>query len=290
VAGQFADGVWLAALATVRDPAAVAAAVAAALGVRDRFGVSAADMLARVLARRQLLLLLDNWLLSAADDVRILATSREPLRMAAETRFRLAPLPLPGPGDGAGGVRCAAVELFADRARRVNARFSLDGETGVAVARLVRRLDGVPLAIELAAARSEAAVAGAGAVPAVLRLVDCSLLAPPAAGPDGRPRYVLLETLRAYGPRRAATGGAPPSSGSACRRCFWPTSPARLTISPRCATPGRPRRRPERLSTAWPAGREPCSTRVGSTRQQKRAAARWPWHGRSATRPARRMP
>ena len=95
VAGRFADGVWLAELAAVRDPAQVPAAVAAALGIHDLPAVAAADALARTLARRQLLLVLDNCeqvigaaaelcgrLLLGADDVRVLATSRESLRIA----------------------------------------------------------------------------------------------------------------------------------------------------------------------------------------------------------------
>ena len=114
VAGRFADGAWLAELAPVRDPAQVAAVVAAALGVREQPGVPAAEALARVLARQQLLLVLDNCehvigaaaelcagLLAACDDVRVLATSREPLRVAGEARYRLAPLALPDPGDPA---------------------------------------------------------------------------------------------------------------------------------------------------------------------------------------------
>ena len=108
VAGRFADGAWLAELAPVRDPAQVAAVVAAALGVREQPGVPAAEALARVLARQQLLLVLDNCehvigaaaqlcagLLAACDDVRVLATSREPLAVAGEARYRLAPLTLP---------------------------------------------------------------------------------------------------------------------------------------------------------------------------------------------------
>jgi predicted ATPase len=126
VAGRFADGVWLAELAAVRDPARVAAAVAAALGIRDLPSVAAADAVAHALARRQLVLVLvlvlvlDNCehvigaaaelcgrLLLGADDVRVLATSREPLRIAGEARYRLGPLTLPDPDspadpDGAG--------------------------------------------------------------------------------------------------------------------------------------------------------------------------------------------
>ena len=103
VAGRFADGVWLAELAAVRDPAQVPAAVAAALGIHDLPVVAAADALAHALARRQLLLVLDNCeqvigaaaevcgrLLLGADDVRVLATSRESLRIAGEARYRLA--------------------------------------------------------------------------------------------------------------------------------------------------------------------------------------------------------
>jgi len=169
VAGGFADGVWLAELAAVRDPGQVAAVVAAALGIRDLPSVAAADALAGVLARRQLLLVLDNCeqvigaaaelcgrLLLGADDVRVLATSREPLRIAGEVRYRLGPLTLPGPGDLPGAAPCEAVTLFADRARRADPGFTLDEQAAAAVAQLVARLDGLPLAIELAAARVDA--------------------------------------------------------------------------------------------------------------------------------------
>jgi predicted ATPase/DNA-binding CsgD family transcriptional regulator len=169
VAGRFADGVWLAELATVRDPGQVAATVAAALGIRDLPSVAAADALAHALARRQLLLVLDNCehvigaaaelcgrLLLGADDVRVLATSREPLRIAGEARYRLGPLTLPDPDDLAAAARCEAVTLFADRARRVEPGFALDEKTAATVERLVARLDGMPLAIELAAARVDA--------------------------------------------------------------------------------------------------------------------------------------
>ena len=143
----------------------VPALVAVALGVREQPGVPPAEVLARVLARQQLLLVLDNCehvidaatrlcatLLAACDDLRVLATSREPLRVAGEARYRLGPLALPGDP----GVGSEAVTLFVDRARQVDTRFMLDDATGLAAARLVTRLDGMPLAIELAAARVEA--------------------------------------------------------------------------------------------------------------------------------------
>ena len=139
VAGRFADGAWLAELAPVRDPALVPAVVAAALGVREQPGLPAAGALARVLARQQLLLVLDNCehvagaaaqlcagLLAACDEVRVLATSREPLRVAGEARYRLGPLGLPGLDDPADLARCEAVALFTDRARRADAGFALD--------------------------------------------------------------------------------------------------------------------------------------------------------------------
>jgi predicted ATPase len=95
-------------------------------------------------------------LLLGADDVRVLATSREPLRITGEVRYRLGPLTLPDTGDPAAGTECEAVTLFADRARRVDPGFALDETTGETVAQLVARLDGMPLAIELAAARVDA--------------------------------------------------------------------------------------------------------------------------------------
>jgi len=292
VADRFADGVWLTELARVPDPALVPATVAVTLGVRQAPGMSLVESMSAMLSRRQLLLILDNcehvlaataelclaWL-PFADDVRILATSREPIGVPGEARYRLAPLSLPGHGEPAQIAESGAVRLFADRARQADPLFTLDGEPGSLVARIVRRLDGIPLAIELAAARVEALgltqladrlddrllartgplapdrhaslaataewsyqllgeperavfrtlsvfpgpftldaaqeVAGSGAGPAVLRLVDCSLLAPPQTGGDGRARYLMLETLRGYAGRQLAQAAEDAAAGAA---------------------------------------------------------------------------
>jgi predicted ATPase len=116
--------------------------VAEALGVGEQPGVPVAEAVARVLSRQQLLLVLDNCehmigaaaqlcagLLAACDDVRVLATSREPLAVAGEARYRLGPLELPGTDDPRAGD-CEAVALFADRAGRADAHFTLDGQGG----------------------------------------------------------------------------------------------------------------------------------------------------------------
>jgi predicted ATPase len=95
-------------------------------------------------------------LLSAGDDFRVLATSRDATGVAGEARYRLHPLAVTEPDELAEAGYAPAVALFADRARQADAHFILDDETAPAVVRLVARLDGMPLAIELAAARVEA--------------------------------------------------------------------------------------------------------------------------------------
>jgi len=148
VADRFADGACLVELAPVPDPAQVPAAVVAALGVRPPPGISATEALTRTLARRQLLVVLDNCehvigaaaalcgeLLRACDDLRILATSREALRIAGEAVYRLAPLPVPGPDD----ADAEAVALFADRARAADTGFALTGANRADVARVMVR-------------------------------------------------------------------------------------------------------------------------------------------------------
>ena len=168
VAVRFADGACLVELAGVQEPALVPAAVAVALGIPQTPDRSAADSLAAA-DRMQVLLVLDNcehiigaaadlceMMLPVADDARILATSQEPLRVAGEARYRLAPLSVPQPDGQADASESEAVSLFVDRAKRVDPHFELNPESALAVARLVARLDGMPLAMELAAARVEA--------------------------------------------------------------------------------------------------------------------------------------
>src|SRR5580704_2066398 len=117
-AARFADGIRLAELASVQDQAQVPAAVAAVLGVREAPGAPVLELLAGVLGRQQVLLVLDNCehvldavaqlceaVLPLADDVRVLATSREPIGVAGEARYRLGPLAVPGPGTAEPGRR-----------------------------------------------------------------------------------------------------------------------------------------------------------------------------------------
>jgi predicted ATPase/DNA-binding winged helix-turn-helix (wHTH) protein len=156
------DGVWLAELAGITDPAEVSAAVCAALGLRP-----AAEELTSQLAGRQLLIVLDNCehlldacarlahgLLGGCPGVRILATSREPLTTPGERVYPVAPLPVPPPAVGLGeAMDSPALRLFADRAEAAVFGFRLTAENLPAVAEICRRLDGLPLAIELACAR-----------------------------------------------------------------------------------------------------------------------------------------
>lgn len=176
---RFADGAWLVELAGLARPGEPEAApdlaepVMAALDVRDPPGsdepVPARERLAGALRGRDVLLVLDNCehlveqvaglvesLLPAAPGLRVLATSREPLRLVGEVVWDVPPLAVPDRAAGADPAvlaRSSAVQLFAARAAAADRRFTLDPDTGPAVAELCRRLDGIPLALELAATR-----------------------------------------------------------------------------------------------------------------------------------------
>ena len=158
---EFPDGVWLFELAAVTDPAAVPDAVAAVLGITQQPGKTVAESVAAALEGRVRLLVFDNCehlldaagelieaILAAAPTIKILATSREGLGVADEQLWPVASLEV-----GA-GVDSAAVSLFIERAQAVSPRFSVTSPAEVAaVVEICRRLDGIPLAIELAASR-----------------------------------------------------------------------------------------------------------------------------------------
>ncbi|HEU0337418.1 MAG TPA: AAA family ATPase, partial [Gaiellaceae bacterium] len=163
----FGDGVFLVDLASLGAPEHVVSAVATVLGVPATSGRSLVDSLVTHLAGKELLLVLDNFehvvaaapeiaaVVAAAPKVRMLATSRVPLRIRGEHELHVRPLPLP-PADAPTEalLRSPAVQLFGERAREIRAEFALDPETGPLAAEICRRLDGLPLAIELAAART----------------------------------------------------------------------------------------------------------------------------------------
>jgi predicted ATPase/class 3 adenylate cyclase/DNA-binding CsgD family transcriptional regulator/tetratricopeptide (TPR) repeat protein len=170
---SFPDGVWLVELAGLGDASLLTQAVASVLGIREQPGRALQDTLVDVLRPRSCLLLIDNCehlvaacavladdLLRACPGLTVLATSREPLGIAGETVWRVPPLSMPDGFDGLtseGGVatllQSEAVRLFDERARAAFPTFTLTDQQGPAVAQICRRLDGIPLAIELAAAR-----------------------------------------------------------------------------------------------------------------------------------------
>ncbi|WP_327097981.1 protein kinase [Nocardia vinacea] len=165
----FADGVWSIELADVSDPALLVDVVAATLGVRNESATPLLEVLIDFLSSRETLLVLDNCeqiveavakltetLLRTSPELRILTTSREPLNIAGEAVLRVAPLSVPDPDREptlVGLPGFDAVKLFADRAAAAVPGFELDEDNKSAVAWICARLDGLPLAIELAAAR-----------------------------------------------------------------------------------------------------------------------------------------
>jgi predicted ATPase/class 3 adenylate cyclase len=163
----FPDGVFFVDLAGLRDPTLVLAAIASILGVREAGAVALRDTLAAYLAPKRMLLVLDNCeqvieaapdvaaLLATCPDLAILATSREPLHLRWEQEYPVLPLALPEgeQADLAELAQVPAVALFVARASASNPRFTLTEANVAAVVEICRRLDGLPLAIVLAAAR-----------------------------------------------------------------------------------------------------------------------------------------
>jgi predicted ATPase/DNA-binding CsgD family transcriptional regulator len=165
----FPDGMCLVELASLKDPALLPHTVADALAISDQSTRSVTEVVCGHLRERRMLLVLDNCehlvdaaaeltgqVLRAAPQVRVLATSRQALRLSGEHVFPVPPLPVPEPGEpmepGA-ATRFPAVALFADRSAAVVPGFELTPANEQAVVRLCRRLEGIPLAIELAAVR-----------------------------------------------------------------------------------------------------------------------------------------
>ncbi len=171
---EYPDGVWHVELAPIADATLVTQVVASALGLREEPHRSIEVILMEHLRERRLLLLLDNCehlvdacaqlsdaVLHAAPEVRILATSREAMRIGGETAWPVPSLVLPEPGRAWGTAaadigaltQCEAVRLFIERALAVHPSFKVTNKNAPAVAEVCHRLDGIPLAIELAAAR-----------------------------------------------------------------------------------------------------------------------------------------
>lgn len=169
---EFADGVWLVELGELRDGSLLVDAVAASLGLRDEPGRPLRDVLVDFLRTRNVMVVLDNCeqvvdaaakltdtLLRACPELRILATSRERLGIAGESALPVSPLAVPGPESKStkrGLPGSDAMMLFAQRAADALPRFELTENNEATVARICSRLDGLPLAIELAAARLRA--------------------------------------------------------------------------------------------------------------------------------------
>jgi DNA-binding CsgD family transcriptional regulator len=196
---SFADGVWLAELSALRNAELLARTVAASLGLPDEAAGDPVDLLADYLAERHLLLILDTCehlvdgsaklaeaLLPAAPRLRILATSREPLGVRGEQAQLISPLGVPDSDEAAAGSD--SVALFADRAEAMVPGFTLTVANQQPVIQLCRRLDGIPLALELAAVRLRAM----SVEQIVARLDDRFLLLGTARSSDDR-----HQTLRA---------------------------------------------------------------------------------------------
>ncbi len=165
---DFPDGVWLMELAPLSDPSRVPSAALTALGLREQSGKPIMQTILEHLTNKKVLFVLDNCehlleacarfvdeiLVAGADD-KVIATSREALGVRGEVSYRVPSLSLPvnGTSQASELMKYESIALFVERARSAKPGFSLTDATGPAVAKICRRLDGIPLAIELAAAR-----------------------------------------------------------------------------------------------------------------------------------------
>jgi non-specific serine/threonine protein kinase len=169
-ADHFAQGVQFVSLAAIRDPSLVPVSIAQSIGLQDARGRSLLEHLSGHIGDGDVLLVLDNFeqvlaaggfvseLLDATGRLRVLVTSRSPLHVSGEQEFPVPPLAVPegGPGTTAAAVAgCESVQLFAERAAASVPGFTVHDQNAEAVAGIVDRLDGLPLAIELAAARAK---------------------------------------------------------------------------------------------------------------------------------------
>ena len=200
---SFEDGAILVPLAAISDPALVLSAIARSLELRESFDRTLTESLVEVLQGRRLLLVLDNFehvlpagtdiarLLHACPRLTILVTSRTPLRLGMERRYATPPLALPDPGYGGDSdtlTEYGATAFFIERARAVQHDFALSRENAEAVVEICRRLEGLPLAIELAAAWVRALP------PAALRTRLDPLL--PLLRGGGKDQPARLQTMR----------------------------------------------------------------------------------------------
>lgn len=172
IVNEYPDGAWWVPFAPIAEPAFVPQALTSALGIREHRGLSTMDVLCHHLRHKTLLLVLDNvehlleacailvdTLLRSCVGLRVLATGREPLRVEGEHIYPVPPLAVPSSGMLVPVVtlrKAEAVRLFVDRAIAVRPSFALSEQNAAAVLQICRRVEGIPLALELAAARVKA--------------------------------------------------------------------------------------------------------------------------------------
>ncbi|HEX2696271.1 MAG TPA: adenylate/guanylate cyclase domain-containing protein [Anaerolineales bacterium] len=165
---MFADGVWLVELAPLADPALILQTIASIFGIREQVGMSLTELVVDYLRAKNLLLIMDNCehlieacaqladqLLHACAHLKIVASSREALGISGETVYRVPSLSLPNPDEATREAltQSESAQLFIERAMAANPKFELSDKNASSVAQICRRLDGIPLALELAAAR-----------------------------------------------------------------------------------------------------------------------------------------